>query len=329
MKLLVATVLGAASLYGQQAQVENAKVETKAVSGSLQAELGQHGSGPFWAAWAEPEIPGRHGDMCWSSVNNGIYEDGHVAGAPVRLEGQTTLLILVRIENSQVDQIRLASPDCRFDGGGLPFYWLTGVSPDQSVTWLKSQINEKNPDRAISAIALEAGAAADRALDELTAATQPARVRERTAFWLGNSRGAHGIEILKRMIANDPDIRVREQVVFAISQSKDPQALPLLIEEARGDKTPQIRGKALFWLAQKAQKQAVDMIASAVVNDPDREVKKQAVQALKQLPESEGVPLLIQVAKTNADPEVRKRAMQLLGQSKDPRAIDYFAQVLK
>jgi HEAT repeat protein len=266
--------------------------------------------------------------MCWSNGNNN--EDGHAMGAPVRLEGQTTLLMLVRVENSQVDQIRVSSLDCRFDGGGLPFYWFTGVSPEQSVAWLKTQVAEKNPDRAIMAIAMHSGPAADRALDELTASSQPARVRERTAFWLGNSRGAHGLDVLRRMIANDPDVRVREQVIFAISQSKDPSALPLLIEEARNDKTPQLRSKALFWLAQKAQnKQAADTISNAVLNDPDRAVKEQAVFALKQLPESEGVPLLINVAKSNPDPAVRKKAIFWLGQSKDPRAIDYFAQVLK
>ncbi|MDE3197169.1 MAG: hypothetical protein KGN84_12540, partial [Acidobacteriota bacterium] len=77
MKTVLVCLLSAASLAAQQPQVENAKVESHALSGSLQAELARHGAGPFWAAWAEPEIPGRHGDMCWSSVNNGVYEDGH------------------------------------------------------------------------------------------------------------------------------------------------------------------------------------------------------------------------------------------------------------
>ncbi|HZL57247.1 MAG TPA: HEAT repeat domain-containing protein [Bryobacteraceae bacterium] len=327
MKTLFAAALSAACLFGQQPQVENAKLETKALAGSLQTVLTQHGAGPFWAAWAEPMIPGRHGDMCWSNGNN---DDGHATGAPVRLEGQTTLLVLVRVENAQVDQLRVASMDCRFDGGGLPFYWLTGVPAAESIAWLKMQVTEKNPDRAVLAIALHSGAAAEAALDELVSVNQPARVREKTAFWLGNSRGAHGLDVLKRMLASDPDIRVREQGIFAISQSREPTALATLIDEAKNDKTAQVRSKALFWLAQKAaNKQAVDTIGSAVVNDPERSVKEQAVFALKQLPESQGIPMLINVAKNNPDPAVRKKAMFWLGQSKDPRAIDYFAQVLK
>jgi HEAT repeat protein len=327
MKTFAATLVFVPCLFAQQPQIDNARVETRALQGRIQTELAQHGAGPFWAAWSEPIIPGRHGDMCWSNGNN---DDGHAAGAPVRLEGQTTLLVLVRIENSQVDQLRVASPDCRFDGGGLPFYWLTGVPASESIAWLKTQVTEQKPDRAVLAIALHSGTAADQALDELVAASQPAKVREKTAFWLGNSRGAHGLEVLRRMLANDPDARVREQVVFAVSQSKEPAALATLIEEARNDKTPQVRGKALFWLAQKAaNKQAAETIGAAVLNDPERSVKEQAVFALKQLPESQGVPLLINVAKTNPDPAVRKKAMFWLGQSKDPRALDFFAQVLK
>jgi hypothetical protein len=327
MRSFAATLVFVPCLFAQQPQVDNARVETRPLQGSIRTELAQHGAGPFWAAWPEPIIPRRHGDMCWSNGNN---EDSHAAGAPVRLEGQTTLLVLVRIENSQVDQLRVASPDCRFDGGGLPFYWLTGVPASESVAWLKTQVTEQKPDRAVLAIALHAGAAADQALDELAAPSQPAKIREKTAFWLGNSRGAHGLDVLKRMLANDPDARVREQVVFAVSQSKEPAALAMLIEEAKNDKTPQVRSKALFWLAQKAaNKQAADTIGAAVVNDPERSVKEQAVFALKQLPESQGVPLLINVAKTNPDPAVRKKAMFWLGQSKDPRALDFFAQVLR
>jgi len=311
----------------QKPDVDNARLETHAFSGSLQAEFARNGASPYWAAWSEPIIPGRHGGMCWSTDDR---QDTHATGAPVRLEGQTTLLVLVRMENSQVNQLRVASLDCRFDGGGLPFYWISGVPASESVSWLKSQITEKSPDRAILPIALTAGPEAERALDELTSPTSPARVREKAAFWLGNSRGPQGLEVLKRMLANDPDVRVREQVVFAISQSKEPSAIPTLIEEARNDKTPQVRSKALFWLAQKAaNKQAVDAISRAVKDDPEQSVKEQAVFALKQLPESEGVPLLIDVAKNNPNPGVRKKAMFWLGQSHDPRALDYFAQVLK
>jgi hypothetical protein len=322
MKLPATAILAAVCLWAQQQpQVENAKVETRPFSGSIASQVSSLGAGPFWAGWQEPIIPGQRGDMCSNT---------HAADAPVRLEGQTSLVVLVRIQNAQVDQIRVASLDCRFDGGGLPFYWLTAVPAAESVNWLKGQVTGSHADSAILAVSLHSGPAADRALDDFVATSQAERVREKAAFWLGNSRGAHGVDVLKRMLASDPSQKVREQVVFGLSQSKDAAGMAALIDAAKNDKNGQVRSRALFWLAQKAaNKQAQNVISNAVLNDPDRAVKEQAVFALKQLPEEQGVPLLINVAKNNPDPAVRKKAMFWLGQSSDPRALDFFAQVLK
>jgi len=330
MKPVLLSLAAAAILSAQQPRVENAKLETRALNGSLASQIKSLGAGPFWTAWSEPIIPGQHNDMCrWGDQGGRDGGDGHAAGTPVRLEGPTALFVLVRVENSQVDRIRVSSPDCSLDAGGLPFYWITSVPPAESVNWLKSELVGAPMESAILAISLHSGPDADRALDDLTSTSQPDRVRERTAFWLGTSRGAHGVDVLKRMLASDPSTRVREQVVFALSVSKDPAALTTLLDTAKNNKDPQVRGKALFWLAQKAgNKQARDVIANAV-NDPERSVKEQAVFALQQMPPDQGIPLLIDVAKNNPDPAVRKRAMFWLGQSKDPRALDFFSQVLK
>ena len=137
MKILVTAFLATVCVWAQQPQVENAKVEARTLAGSLATDLSSRGAGPFWAAWSEPMIPGRQGDMCWS--NGGNWNE-HATGAPVRLEGQTSLVVLVRMENAQVDQIRVATFDCRFDGGGLPFYWLNAVPPAESVNWLKAEV---------------------------------------------------------------------------------------------------------------------------------------------------------------------------------------------
>jgi hypothetical protein len=325
MKTLTLALL-AATLAAQQPPIENARVETRPFAGSLASQFAQFGAGPFWAAYAEPVIPGRHGDMC--CADDGCR--GYASGTPVRLEGQTSLVILIRIENAAVDQIRTLSPDCRLDAGGLPFFWINNVPPDASLAWLRTQINGPHPDRAVSAIAMHAGPAADQALNDLTAPTQTERVREKAAFWLGTLRGANGVAQLKRMLASDPSDKVRAQVVFAMAQSKDPTGVAAVIDAARNDKSPRVREKALFWLAQKAgSKQAADVINTAVVNDADRGVREQAVFALKQLPPDQGIPLLIGVARNNPDPAVRKKATFWLGQSNDPRALEFFAQVLK
>lgn len=329
MKTLAILAIFTTAAMAQRPEIENAQMQTKAFSGSLASQLQQFGAGPFWAGYSEPVVSGRHGSMCW---NDGNGEGGHSTTAPVRLEGEVAVVVLIRVENSRVDKLRITSPDCRLDAGGLPFYWIENVPAAQSVTWLKAQAEQTTTrnDSAIFAIALHADTSADRALDELSAPPTADNVREKTAFWLGQARGAHGVERLRAMLASDPSPKVRERAVFALSQSRDPRGIQVVIETARNDKDPHVRGQALFWLAQKAgNRETAQVISNAVTSDPDRAVKERAVFALQQIPNGEGVPLLIEVAKSNPDAQVRKKAMFWLGQSKDPRAVEFFAQVLK
>jgi len=312
-------VLLAAAAAAQQPAIENAKLDTRPFAGSLSAQLAQFGAGPFWAGYSEPTAAGRQ-----------EYCNERATGAPLRLEGDSALVVLVRIGNGQVDRLRVSSPDCQLDGGGLAFHWIENVPADASVAWLKSQTAGSHADQAIFAIAQHSGAAADRALDDFSAPGQPEKVREKTAFWLGVSRGARGVEVLKRMLAGDPDDKVRQQVVFGLSLSKDPAGMKAVIDAARSDRSPLVRRQALFWLAQTAgDKQAAEVIGNAALNDSDRAVKESAVFALRQLPPDKGIPLLISLAKNNSDPDVRKRAMFWLGQSNDPRAVEFIEQILK
>ena len=327
MKTATLLLLSAFAAAAQQPKIENAKLETRAFAGSLATLFPQLGTGPWWAAWSEPMIPGQRGDMCWSEGNRG---DARAAGTPIRLEGPTTLVILVRFENGAVSRVRTTTPDCLIDAGGLAFHWLTGVPAAESISWLKTQVTATGHDQSIYAIALHAGPEGMRALEEFTGPAQPDKVRERTAFWLGNSRGADGLRVLERMLSSDSSRKVREQVIFAMTQSKEPGAMQKVIDTARSDKDPHVRGQALFWLAQRATHQlATDAISATLRNDADSQVRERAVFALTQIPNGEGVPQLIDLAKNSADLAVKKKAMFWLGQSKDRRAVEFFAQLLK
>jgi len=70
---------------------------------------------------------------------NGNDDSGRTAGAPMRLEGEIALVVLIRMENNRVDHLRVTSPDCHLDAGGLPFYWLSNVPAAESLAWLKTQ----------------------------------------------------------------------------------------------------------------------------------------------------------------------------------------------
>jgi HEAT repeat protein len=333
-------------------RIENAKVETGAVTGSLDAafrDLVAKTDQPEWVGYRVDQMAGERGVCCDNYGSDGNCgtcrlekEHGETRGTTtmsgtVKLEGARQLVVLFRLEAKQVGRIRVASDDCTLDAGGLTFVWLTGVKPADSVALLTSHVGgaefEGHGDHgighgALTAIALHADSAADRALESFTAPEQREPLRRQAAFWMGAARGKAGLSGLQRMAKNDPSPDVRSHVAFALSVSHEAGAVDEMIRMAHDDTSSHVRGQALFWLAQKAGKKAVGTITGAIENDPDTEVKKKAVFALSQLPKDEGVPKLIEVAQTNRNPQVRKQAMFWLGQSNDPRALQFFEKVL-
>ena len=335
-------------------QFVNAKVEERAVQGSLVQEVGSWEKSAQRAQWLGYSVPavnsdrrtccGNSGDD-WNSGKCGPcrLEDGkggtsyNLKSGDVKLEGPTGLVVLLRAENGKVAKIRAVSDDCTLDAGGLQVTWLTGAQPSESVKLLEryadsKELDERGGERlsrsALMAIAMHGDAAADQAFAKFTAPDKPEGMRKEAAFWAGEARGAAGFQLLKRMAKDDPSPEVRAHVAFALSISHESNAIDEMIRMAHEDSSTHVRGQALFWLAQKAGKKASSAISGAIDNDPDTEVKKKAVFALSQMPKEEGVPKLIQVAETNRNAEVRKQAMFWLGQSNDPRALEFFEKVL-
>ena len=320
-------------LVAAEPRVSNAKLEWRSAAAGLEKEfrtLVESQAGPAWIGYAAPLVPGRHQMCCFNSgavAAKGASLDAAADGGsccggcslegsktvstsaeirnPVKLEGPAEMLVLFRVEQKKVEKVRTFTEECELDAGGLPFYWLTDARPAESVALLASFATAAEGDTregrrlsegALSALALHGDPAADRALEGFVAPSQPEKLRERTAFWLGVARGRRGYEVLLRMARHDPSAHVR--------------------------------GQALFWLAHKAGRKAAEAITQAIEQDPETEVKKRAVFALSQLPKDEGVPLLIQVARTNRNPAVRKQAFFWLGQSRDPRALAFLEEVL-
>src|SRR5258708_17898259 len=333
-------------------RIENAKLATRAVGASLDAtfrEIADPAEKAVWVGYSVDQVAGNREACCnnnWNDDNCGTCrlekENGgttsttHTDGN-VKLEGSRQLIVLYRLEAKQVVKIRVASNDCTLDAGGLPFFWLTGVKPADSVALLSTYVRNSDFDDhgdrqpgngALTAIALHADASADRSFESFLTPEQREGLRRQAAFWMGAARGKAGLVILQHLAKTDPSSDVRAHVAFALSVSHEAGALDEMIRMAHEDNSSHVRGQALFWLAQKAGKKAVGTITGAIENAPDTDVKKKAVFALSQLPRDEGVPKLIEVAQNNRNPAVRKQAIFWLGQSNDPRALQFFEKVL-
>jgi hypothetical protein len=312
------------SLAAQAPPARNAKVETRSVTTGLEQQfktLAQ--AGPAWIGWAVAAVPGQHSGC---DAENAVRSPG-----PVLLEPPDRVNVLLRVDQGAVVKVRILSPECELDAGGLPLDWFENVKASESIALLSTLVAGSGHvvEGALAAIAMHRDPAADQAFERFTAPSQPEALRTKAVFWLGAARGRRGYELLKRIVAEDSNDKVRERAVFALFVSKESEATDLLIATAKNDRSAHVRGQAYFWLAQKAGKKALGALTDAVENDPDTEVKRRAVFGLQQMPNGEGVPKLIEVARANKNPAVRKQAMFWLGQSKDPRALTFFEEILK
>jgi hypothetical protein len=332
MKAALCLIAAAYSLAAQQDSAPkgliNAKVDTRPVSGNLESEFHSLLTSQPQPAWIGYSVPTVRTNNIGCQYSNGDNWNGP---GVVHLEPPDHAIILFRVESNALDRIRTLSPDCEIDAGGVPFHWLTGVQPSQSVALLVSLAKEPDASRngAISAIAMHGDPAADQALDRFLAPDQPQQLRLRVVSWLGSERGKPGFEKLKTLIASDPDERIRERAVQALASVKDPAAIDLEISIARSNADSRLRTQAISELGHKSNAKTIAVIKQIVESDPDTQVQRRAVSALQSLPDGEGIPMLIEVVKTTKSPELRKMAMNSLQSSRDPRALAFFESVLK
>jgi len=345
LAIALALSVSAIAISAQQPRVSETQFNTEPVGAGLSATVTrfQHSNQQLWIGYEVPSLPRHNSSSC--SDSNGSNDDGccseyrlegsrdSVADASQKAEPGRTY-VLLRVDQGAITKVRSANAGCRLNAGGVPFTWLTGVQPDDSVHYLAQLATQpSNQNRvtegALAALAMHATPAATTELTSLATSSSTPRLREKAAFWLGAERGHDGLLALQKLVKTEQDPKLREKLAFDISINKDPAATDELLALAKNDTNPGVRSQAIFWLGQKAGKKATAAITNAIENDPEQQVKKKAVFALSQLPKDEGVPQLIHVADTNTNPAVRKDAFFWLGQSGDPRALAYLESVLK
>src|SRR6266550_2491312 len=337
-----------------QPQLTGAKLVERSAKTGVQAaiqEIMKADKGPAWIAYSAPVIPGEHHMCCyrWERMTGNstccgscrLDSRSHDVSFVDRVgDFKATLasvfFVFMRFENKSIGQVRAFSTDCAIDAPGSTVYWLQDVEPDQSIAYLESLLKRDDSlgrgqnDEILSAIALHSGPQADATFERLVQPGQLSKIRGQAAFWIGSTRGSHGLDVLLALIKSDQDAEFLEQAIFAISQNEEHErAFNELIRLARKDPRHDVREHSLFWLAQEAGQKAAGTITDAIENDPDTDVKKKAVFALSEMPREEGVPLLIDQARKNRNPVVRKEAIFWLGQSEDPRALDFITSILE
>ena len=338
--LVFALALVTLPLSAAQPSIAHAQLTTVNAAGDLGAQIRSASS--TWVAYAVPALNERtvaccfnSGRSCTTYLEGGNFStftsDGDDRGGPAAVGGD--LHVFYRRAGREIDRVRVFSANCPVDARNESVTWIEGVTPRQSVALLASLMNEEDTKvarNALDALALHGDESATDQLEAVVRSNRSTETRGHAAFWLGNSRGARGYAIVKRVAndANEP-AKLREKAVFAMSQSREESHIDDLIDLAHRDPASKVREQALFWLSQAAGKKAAAALRSAADNDPEDSVKKKAVFGISQLPDDQSIPLLAELMRTHKNAGVRKQAAFWLGQKNDPRALKAIEDLLR
>ena len=343
------------------AQIQNGRVETRPATAIAEAvtSLGA-GDEPVWIAWRVPMVAGDRSE-CSTTISSGwvwhgayLGDDGlrlpppaatappassaPAARQPVALESGTGLVVVVRVLNRQIERIRRYSDDCPLDAGGRTVYWLTGITPAESLRFLEGALTRGAltpalqrtlAASALSAISLHGDPGADAILDRLATGERDSELRKQAISKLASDRGAHGFEMVRRLLASEtaPDLRV--SLTEALGRTQQPQTADALLALARTDTSAGVRRAAAHWYPQRAGLPGLDATLAIVNTDADDEVRSRALSGLGALPSDQIVPRLIELVRTSQNQRVRRESVAMLGRTKDPRAIAFLEELLR
>jgi hypothetical protein len=259
--LAAAVVLLAAVIsLSAQAPVVNAVVEKRTPSGDFTRDVQSVASRPT-ASWIGYRVPiQRRRDVSIQSFDN--------CCGRCRLAPPTELVVLARVQQGAIAELRSLGVDCDMDAGGMPLVWFDGVTADASVAWLNTLVTQAEANRrisesALSAIAQHAGSAASKALVQF-AQTGTTQMRGRALSWLAQRATNEALPVIDAAL-KDPELEVKKQAVNALSRFPNQEGVPKLIEVARSHSNAEVRRQAMLRLGDSKDPRAVDFFAQILL----------------------------------------------------------------
>jgi hypothetical protein len=268
---VLAGVLAASAVFAQQQpDFVNARVVARAAQPDVARAIAAITKTQIEPAWIGYTVPALTNE--WAGHNDGWSERCRLeqqridpstkapVQGPIRLEPAPNVMVLVRLQASEIRRVRSFSGDCQVDAGGLQLYWLGDVNPAQSVEFLKTLVTtvtvRDQSESALSAIALHRDAAASSAILDLAKNGTP-RLRQRALFWIARRAESQAAGIISQAIDGDPDNDVKRQAVSALAQLPRDEGTPLLIKLARSHANPVVRKQAMQMLGRSQDPRAL------------------------------------------------------------------------
>ncbi len=182
--------------------------------------------------------------------------------------GSTSRFILYRIHQGQVDTVRALGTGCALSTSGVPVFWLEGIEPEASLSFLTGLIQtaeeRKLLGRALHAVAEHGGPDALRQLIAL-AKDHRAKVRGEALFWLAQRAGREAAGAIAHAVTHDPEVDIKKRAVFALAQLPPEEGVPLLIDVAETHPSLEVRERAFFWLGQSGRPEALELFEKVLL----------------------------------------------------------------
>jgi hypothetical protein len=314
-----------------------ASASAHAGAAELQAEVTRSDG---WVAWRVPMVAGAGIPCCPRSQHASTPDaacnlDAHTwsfGDDKEQPQRDSALVVYAQVEHAHIDHVRALASSCTV-ASAAAIRWIDTVEPAQSVSLLSAWLDaadgrRADADSALAALAYHADATATRALAALAQPQHARAAREQALFWLGQTRGIDGAQIVERYATTDADPKLREKAIFALSQSHAGDTYAKIAAISHSDPTASVRSQALFWMAQTEDARASADITTALASEQSADVREQAVFALSQLKDGQAEDALIAIVRGNYPREDKKKALFWLGQSGSPRALQMLDEVL-
>ena len=259
--LAAALLLAVATPIGAQSPVVNAVVEKRTPSADFARDV-QTVASRTTPAWIGYRVPiARRVDVSMQSVES--------CCGRCRLAPSSDLVVLARVQNGAILELRPLAVDCDMDAAGMPLIWFDGVNPDGSVAWLSTLVTQTGDarrlaDRALSAISQHAGSAAAAALVRF-AQSGTNEVRGRALFWLADRAADQALPAINATLQKDPDTEMKKMAVRALSRFPNNEGVPRLMEVARSHDNAEVRRQAMLQLGQSKDPRVVDFFAGILL----------------------------------------------------------------
>lgn len=285
-----------------------------------------------WQYWEVDAVAGTSTIGCGGGEETiDLGDNGHTLVESNETQTFSRVKILARLENDQLQRLKLATPDCLLPQDVV--IEKIERNTEESLEWLEAAIqdhaNRQLRSEAIMAVAHHAANRATGLLRDYVAASENS-LWAPAIFWLPMKRGNEGIAAIAELLRDaSADSAKRRDATFSYALAAGEEAVPLLREIIRTDAPIDVRSQAIFAISQTRAAGQERFLHEIAISAQPRKLRQQALFALSVLNTKAGVDVLLEIARDPANGPLRRDALFWLANTDIPAAENELLEILE